>query len=501
MLFSRCFFSVIFMKVMKNIILFSILFSFLSCDNSNLKTSKTEIKKNDFKNYSDVYKMVQIWLESEIDYNNIPGFSVAIVNKDKIDWSKSIASEKNKKKLSINSLYSICSISKLFTSIGIMQLVNEGKIKLDDPLKKHLPFFDMVQTYPLSSPITIRNILTHSSGLPRESNQPYWSNIDLIFPTKREVIDGLSDQKTLYPANKYFQYSNLGLTLLGYVIEEISGVPYNKYISDKILIPLGMSSTKTFMDKKQHGKKLTVGFGAENRKRERESIPYFNAFGIDPAAGFTSNAVDLSKFAIWQLDLLSGKNKSDVLPKRLLTQMHQVHFYDSLTNIKRGLGFNIYDENDQNLVGHGGSCPGYKTQLTLDIEGKKAFIVLINARGVTPSKYTKGIKNLMDQLKEEDSKNSDLYSEIEGYYKSLPWNTENYLSSWGKNIALMSLPSNSANITRFRPVEKDVFRRILKNDSLGEYLYILRDKKNNIKGFKRHQNIYKFYGNEVSALN
>ena len=73
-----------------------------------------------------------------------------------------------------------------------MQLVNEKKINLDDPF---LPFFDLVQMYPDSSPITIRNILTHSSGLPRESNQPYWSNIDLSFPTKNEVIKNFLSKK------------------------------------------------------------------------------------------------------------------------------------------------------------------------------------------------------------------------------------------------------------------------------------------------------------------
>ena len=475
----------------------------ICCNNSSVDFDfeKSKSENLDSKNYSDVYKMVEIWLESEIDYNNVPGFSVAVVNKDKIDWSLAIGNKKNKDKISINSLFSICSISKLFTSIGIMQLVNEGKINLDDPLKKHLPFFDLVQMYPDSSPITIRNVLTHSSGLPRESNQPYWSNIDLSFPTKKEVIEGLSKQKTLYPANKYFQYSNLGLTLLGYLIEEVSGVPYSQYISDKILNPLDMNWTKTFMDKKQYGKELTVGFGAENRKRKREIVPYFNAFGIDPAAGFTSNVVDLAKFAIWQLNLMHGKSNLGVLPKNILSQMHQIQFTDSLSNVKRGLGFTIYSQNNANLVGHGGSCPGYKTQLTIDINGGKAFIVLINARGVTPSKYTKGIKNLMDQLKKEENKKSNMFDEISGYYKSLPWNTENYLSSWGENIALMSLPTNSANITRFKPVEKDVFRRILKNDSLGEYLYIIRDEKNNISGFKRHQNIYNFYGKEASDLN
>ena len=85
------------------------------------------------------------------------------------------------------------------------------------------------------------------------------------------------------------------------------------------------------------------------------------------------------------------------------------------TNIlDKYLGFNIYENENaildrtEVLVGHGGSCPGYKTQLTIDPEGKKAFIVLINARGVTPSKYTKGIKNLMDQLRQKNNKKSNL---------------------------------------------------------------------------------------------
>ncbi len=479
----------------------------LCCNNTSIDSDKSKVENLDSRNYSDVYKMVDIWLQSEIDYNNIPGFSVAIINKNKIDWSKAIGNEKNNSEISINSLFSICSISKLFTSIGIMQLVNEGKINLDDPLKKHLTFFDLVQIYPESSPITIRNILTHSSGLPRESNQPYWSNTDLIFPTKKVVIEGLSKQKTLYPANKYFQYSNLGLTLLGYLIEEVSGVSYSQYISDKILNPLGMNSTKTFMDKKQYGKELIVGLGAQNRRSKREIVPYFNAFGIDPAAGFSSNTIDLAKFAIWQINLLSGESDLNILPKNLLTQMHQIQFSDTLTDVKRGLGFNIYEiengilDRTEVLVGHGGSCPGYKTQLTIDIEGKKAFIVLINARGVTPSKYTRGIKNLMDQLKQKNNTKSNLFDDISGYYKSLPWNVENYISSWGENMALISLPTNSANITRFKPIEKDVFRRILKNNDLGEYLYILRDENNNVTGFKRHQNIYNFYGKEASDLN
>ena len=66
----------------------------LCCNNSSVDSEKSKVENLDSKNYSDVYKMVEIWLQSEIDYNNIPGFSVAIINKDKIDWSRAIGNEK-----------------------------------------------------------------------------------------------------------------------------------------------------------------------------------------------------------------------------------------------------------------------------------------------------------------------------------------------------------------------------------------------------------------------
>ena len=117
--------------------------------------------------------------------------------------------------------FSICSISKLFTSVAIMQLVDAGKISIDDPIKKHLPWFNISNSFGNSNAITIKSILTHSSGLPRESNHPYWSGPEFPFPSKQDVINELGNQKMLYPPSKYYQYSNLGLSLLGYVVEAV----------------------------------------------------------------------------------------------------------------------------------------------------------------------------------------------------------------------------------------------------------------------------------------
>ena len=184
---------------------------------------------------------------------------MSVVRGNKIDWNIALGFSDSESPLTPTSLFSICSISKLFTSIAIMQLVEQGKIKLNDPISRHLPYFSLEQQYSKSLPITIANILSHSSGLPRESNHSYWSPPDFKFPSKQEVIEGLSEQKTLYPAETYFQYSNLGLTLLGYLIEEVSKQSYSDYIQDHILDPLEMHNTKTFMDKSQYGKELVFG--------------------------------------------------------------------------------------------------------------------------------------------------------------------------------------------------------------------------------------------------
>ena len=118
-------------------------------------------------------------------------------------------------------------------------------------------------------PLTIKSILTHSSGLPRESNHPYWSWPDFPFPTKEDVINELKNQEMLYPSSKYYQYSNLGLSLLGYVVEEVSGETFDNYVTKNILAPLNMNSTKTYMSKEEYGEKLSVGYSSINREREK----------------------------------------------------------------------------------------------------------------------------------------------------------------------------------------------------------------------------------------
>src|SRR5690606_36369395 len=147
--------------------------------------------------------------------------SVGVVKDQELIWSKAYGHSNVEEgvETTTKTIYSICSISKLFTSIAIMNLYEEGKLRLDDELSSLLPDFNIQQRFEHSGPITIRGLLTHSSGLPRESNAAYWTGPDFPFPSAEEVKNELANQETLYTASTYFQYSNLGMSLLGEVIE------------------------------------------------------------------------------------------------------------------------------------------------------------------------------------------------------------------------------------------------------------------------------------------
>ena len=371
-----------------------------------------------------------------------------------------------------------------------MQLVEDGKINLDDPIQKVLPWFDINNEFKDVPELTIKSILSHSSGLPRESNHPYWSWPDFPFPTKQDVIDELKNQEMLYPPSKYYQYSNLGLSLLGFIVEEVTQTNFDDYVNQNILIPLSMNNTKTYMSTEDYGKNLTLGYSSLNRNNEREKVNFFNADGIAAAAGFTSNVEDLAKFARWQIDLVKSLEKN-ILSPETLKLMHEIHWDDKLTSVTRGLGFGVYNFDGENWVGHGGSCPGYRSQLYINTNKELAYSVMINSSGTSPTKYIDGIHEILSNVTLKKGEEINRFEEFEGKYISQPWVSETYVQSWGDNLALVSLPSDDPYISLYKHIEGDVFKKILNNNDLGQELKIIRDDNNKVVAYKTHQNIYK----------
>lgn len=454
------------------------------------------------KDYSEAIKLIEVWLEAQKDFEQLPGITAAVIDDQEVLWSGAVgmANMDANLKAQISTICSICSISKLFTSVAIMKLYDEGKLRLDDRVSDLLPNYNLKQQFEESGPITVRSLLTHSSGLPREAAYPYWTGPDFPFPSKADIDSKLGDQETLYPASTYFQYSNLGLTLLGDIVEEVSGMPYEDYIQLNILDPLELTSTRTEMPEKLYGNELAVGYSSLMRSGGREKVKLFNANGIAAAAGFSSNVNDLGKFASWQMRLRDS-TVTEILRPSTLKYMQQVHWTNPNWQTTWGLGFSIYKgSNGSTWVGHGGSCPGYRSTLQIDLNNKRAFVVMINSSGTNPSKYANGIGSILDKVKgSKKSDSTDDKANLEdyvGYYSQQPWWSEEYISTWNGKLVTLGLPSDNPgnSMTFYKHIEGDTFRRIRDNDELGETLIFERDSNGNITRYISHGN----YSNRIN---
>ena len=422
-------------------------------------------------------KLMQVWLDAQRDYQQIPGLSAAVVYDQQVIWSGGFgfADLARKTPATPSTIYSICSISKLFTSIGVMQLRDEGKLRLDDPVGQHIPWFKIKRTDPQGPEITVEGLLTHASGLPRESDYPYWTGPEFNFPTREQVKERIASQETLYPAETYFQYSNLGLTLAGELVSSVSGEGYDAYVSKRILGPLGMKSTTPEIPEKERGGRLATGYTAIRRDGARVPVTFFTARGIAPAAGYASTAEDLARFASWQFRVLQRKGGEEVLKSNTLREMQRVHWVDPDFETMWGLGFAVSKNDGKMFVGHGGSCPGFRTQLLLKTDEKLATIFLANAQGVNTGDFVQKMYDIVAPAIKALTKpmllaqtRTDL-ARFAGIYES-GFSGETAIIEWEDGLAALGLPTMDPikDLTKLRKIGENTFRRVRKDEALGE---------------------------------
>ncbi len=342
---------------------------------------------------AEALRVVDTWLDSVQAYHHIPALSAGVVVGDDMIWSKGFGTIDTNHSIAATpqTIYSICSISKLFTSISLMQLYEAGKVRLDDPITTYLPWATISPTSD-SGPITLRGVLTHSSGLPRESDFPYWSGPNFPFPTREEIRAKIASQSALYPAERYFQYSNLGLTLVGETVATVSGQPYEDYAKANVLAPLGLSNTRTFMPMDLYGKRMAVGYGALKRDGTRDLVKPFNTRGITPAAGYTSTVEDLGKFASWQFRLLRT-GEASVLKAPTLREMQRVQFMDPDWKTSWGLGFAVEHRDDHSRLLRRPSSPSWTSARAMSSKRRRRRpeSSWTTTRAVTPT--SRGVRN------------------------------------------------------------------------------------------------------------
>ncbi len=318
-------------------------------------------------------RLFSAWLEGQILYRHLPGIAVGVVADQELVWATAFGFADTGKKMPMTpqTKFRMASHSKLFTATAVMQLREQGKLRLDDPVSKYLPWFQVKSAESEDPPITIEELLTHSSGLPREAGS-HWTTFE--FPTTDQLRALMAERQAPFSPEVRWKYSNLAYSVAGMVIEAVSGQPWADYVQQHIYQPLGMTSSS--VDQNVSG--LAVGYSRLMPDGTRGVNGFVDARGMAAATGITSTVEDMARFASAQFrkGRMGGRQ---ILSTGSLREMHRVRVLENNWTQGNAIGFAVRRERDKVYVSHGGGYPGYQTQTMLQLDGKVGVIVLTNA--------------------------------------------------------------------------------------------------------------------------
>lgn len=337
--------------------------------------------------------LYSIWVEEQIAYHGVPGVAVAVVHGGDRVWAAGFGKANLESGAPVTSAtpFRLGSVSKLFTATAILELRDAGKLRLEDPVVRHLPWFEIRTAYADAGPITLEHLLTHTSGLPREGPFPYWTTHD--FPTVAEVRSALPTLAALHPPGEVYRYSNLGLALLGQVVEAASGEGWADYVERHLLAPLGMAHSSAHPSPEQIAS-LARAYTRKFPDGSRRIMDFYETRAIAPAAAVVASAEDLARFAAFHLSGVTASGEP-LLSAATRKEMRRPHFVYPSWSGGRGLGFGISRRDGVTVVSHGGWIGGHRSELLLVPDRDLAVVALCNADDASPAFFARKAADLI----------------------------------------------------------------------------------------------------------
>ena len=332
-------------------------------------------------------RLFSAWMDGQLAWRELTGVVVGVVADQELVWSQGfgladIASDRPMRR---DTRFRMASHSKLFTATAIMQLREQGKIQLDDPVSEYLPWFQVKPAELDDPPITLEHLLTHGSGLQREAG-PHWTTRE--FPTQEELRILMSERQAAFSPEVRYKYSNLAFSIAGMVVEAVSGQAWADYVQTNIFDPLGMSSSS--VDVPVEG--LATGYSIRKRDGSREAFGFVDARGMAAATGLTSTVEDMAKFVSAQFR--RGQRGGDrILSTASLREMHRVRMLENDWSSGHGIGFWVQRLDGKVYVEHGGGYPGYSTNTTILLDSRVGAIVLTNTNDSNSSHMAQQLMN------------------------------------------------------------------------------------------------------------
>jgi D-alanyl-D-alanine carboxypeptidase len=247
---------------------------------------------------------LDIWLEGQRLKHDLPGLSVGVVHDQELIWSKGygFADVTNKIPATDQTLYRIASITKTFTATAVMQLVEQGKLSLEDPVSKYLPWFTPKDADP-TQPVRVWHLLTHTAGLQQNPPGTDWDKLespDIAFVSSATRATPLS-----IPTQTRVIYSNYGFMVADELVAQLSGAPYTRYVEEKVLQPLGMTNS-FFLDGTKTHSGLAVPYGRRLPGQARGVEQQVKMNDLMAAGGLVTSVRDLARWASLQFNESDG---------------------------------------------------------------------------------------------------------------------------------------------------------------------------------------------------
>ncbi len=308
----------------------------------------------------DIAETMDEQIEETFKKANIPNAAVSIVYNNEIIYEKGYGFSEMKTKTSVDpetSLFRIGSISKLITWTAVMQLVEQGKLDLDTDINAYIDF--EIPTSLGSNPITLRHLLTHTPGFEDYSSEIFTLEEENLLPLREYVRNSLP--KRIFPAGEMLAYSNYGTALAGYIVEQISGLPYSTYVEDNIFSKLDMHHS-TFEQPLPETllKKSVIAY----RFVEGDFLEADFEFLPEPAGAMSSSASDMANFMIAYLQ--KGHFGDElILEEKTIQEMFRQQFTHHSDLDGMGLGFIQGTVNEKKILFHGGSTMMFNSMLYL----------------------------------------------------------------------------------------------------------------------------------------
>ena len=306
------------------------------------------------------FELVALKLENAINYEikskNLNAISMVLVDDQKIAWAKGFGYENPDSKINAdaNTVYRVGSVSKLFTDMAIMQRVEIGEIDLDKAIQTYLPNFKPDNPY--KKPITLRQMMSHRSGLLREPRKGNYFTDDEI--SLKTTVESIIPSKLIHEPESKTKYSNAAIAVVGYTLESLYKTPYVDYMQKHILEKIGMNNSAFAPNRKIRARLAKATMWSYDDRIF--SAPTFE-LGMIPAGSLYAPVTDLAKFMM--VLFAQGKGPKEVVIKpETLNEMISPQFGGDKTR-GYGIGFGLSEHGGYQKIGHDGAIYGFSTQL------------------------------------------------------------------------------------------------------------------------------------------